>query len=279
MVTDFINNCMGIDFNTRPSFRSINQGKTNMSKAEARRMRKQAKKERKAFKAKRDKKQSFVQEIEASGAYRFRPMNRKQQDLIDAITHCQIVAAVGAAGTGKTMVAAYTAAKLLLKNESGIEEIIISRPNQGTGKTMGHLPGTVEEKLAPYLAPLTKNLSEALGSGRYENYVSSGKIKVQPLEMIRGMSFENSVIIIDESQNLNMDELKAISTRVGENSVVVFCGDPAQSDVKKGYDLERFVKLCEKNGIEMPVVRFEIEDIVRSGIVRDLCEMFYKEGI
>lgn len=246
-----------------------------MSKSKhARKMKKAAKKDRRRLESKKD---SFVQDIESSGAFRFRAKNRKQQDLIDAIENCQLVAAVGAAGTGKTMTAAYTASKLLLNCH--IDSIVITRPNVGTGSSMGHLPGTVEEKLAPYLAPLTKNLSDALGSGRYQNYVGSGKIKVQPLEMIRGTSFENTVVIIDESQNLNMEELKAISTRIGQGSTFIFCGDPAQSDVKNGYDLESFIKLCQKHNIEMPVVRFEIEDIVRSGIVKSLCKMFYLEGV
>lgn len=88
------------------------------------------------------------------------------------------------------------------------------------------------------------------------------------------MSFENSLILIDESQNLNMEEIKAITTRLGEGSKMILMGDPTQSDIQNGLALTRFTNLCREHGIEIPVVYFGVDDIVRSDIVGKLVRMF-----
>jgi phosphate starvation-inducible PhoH-like protein len=88
------------------------------------------------------------------------------------------------------------------------------------------------------------------------------------------MSYENSLVLVDESQNLNMEEIKAITTRMGEGSKMILMGDPNQSDIDNGLALIRFTDLCRKHQIEVPVVAFGIEDIVRSDIVGQLVRMF-----
>lgn len=205
------------------------------------------------------------------------PKNKKQETLIAAIENSKIVVTLGCAGTGKTYCSAGTIAKLYSKG--GYEKIVLARSNMPTGKSLGSFPGDIKDKLSPFLMPMLDVLKELFGKGKYEYMLNKGEIEMQPIETVRGRSFKNSLILVDEAQNLTLDELKAVSTRLGENSKLIFMGDPAQSDHKNGEDLNRFASLIVKNGIDLPVIRFTANEIVRSDIVADLVKMFIKENI
>ena len=207
---------------------------------------------------------------------RFEPRTEKQEDLAVAYHTHQLVCGIGCAGTGKTYVTGMIAARMLLEKRT--ERIVLTRPNVPTGRTLGHFPGTIGEKLAPWLAPITNVIREGLTPDTYEQ-MTDRQILIQPLETIRGMSFEDSFVIVDEAQNLTLEEIKALSTRIGEGTVMALIGDPAQSDVKKGNDLSRFVDMCNNNNIEVPAIEFSVDDVVRSDICGDLIRMFHKEGI
>jgi phosphate starvation-inducible PhoH-like protein len=109
--------------------------------------------------------------------------------------------------------------------------------------------------------------------------MNKSEIEIQPIETIRGRSYENALVLVDEAQNLSIDELKAITTRLGENSKLVLMGDPAQSDVKDGKDLLKFCTVVRRAGIQLPIIEFSVDDIVRSDIVADLVRVFIKENI
>lgn len=205
------------------------------------------------------------------------PKNFKQDRLVESIKASSIIVTIGCAGTGKTYCSAGTAAHLFLKG--GYKKIVLTRANVPTGKSLGHFPGTVQEKMTPWLMPMLEVLTKAFGKGKYEYMLNKGEIEIQPIETIRGRSYQDALVLVDESQNLTMDELKAITTRIGENSKLILMGDPAQSDVKNGEDLVRFCRLVHKAGIEVPVVEFGVDDIVRSDIVADLVKMFIRENI
>lgn len=222
------------------------------------------------------RKNSTTTEIQSSKAFHIQPMNDKQQALLDAIHDHTMTVAIGTAGTGKTYCSASKVAQLFLKG--GYETIILTRPNVSTGKSLGFFPGDISEKLEPWLAPLLSVLKESLGSGRYEYLRSKNLIQIQPLETIRGQSFNDALILIDECQNLSFEEIKALTTRIGRNSKMVLMGDPNQSDVASGMAIERFITMCEKYNIDVPVVRFGIHDVVRSDIVGQLVKAFYYEG-
>jgi len=207
---------------------------------------------------------------------RFDPRTEKQEELAIAFHTHQLVCGIGCAGTGKTYTTGMVAARMLLEKRT--EKVVLTRPNVPTGRTLGHFPGTIGEKLAPWLAPITNVLREGLTPDTYEQMMDR-QILIQPLETIRGMSFENSFVIVDEAQNLTLEEIKALSTRIGEGTVMALIGDPAQSDVKKGNDLSRFVDMCNNNSIEVPSIEFSVDDVVRSDICGDLIRMFHKEGI
>jgi phosphate starvation-inducible PhoH-like protein len=205
------------------------------------------------------------------------PKNQKQDTLINAIKQKSIVVTIGCAGTGKTYCSAGTAAQLFLKGKHN--KIVLTRANVPTGKSLGHFPGDIKEKMTPWLMPMLEVLRKALGQNKYEYMLNKGQIEIQPIETIRGRSYENSIVLVDEAQNLSMDELKAISTRIGENTKLVLMGDPAQSDVNKGRDLVLFCEKVNKANIDIPIITFGVNDIVRSDIVADLVKLFIEEKL
>jgi phosphate starvation-inducible PhoH-like protein len=205
------------------------------------------------------------------------PKNDKQDRLIQAIKQYPITVTIGCAGTGKTYCSAGTVAQLFMKGK--YDKLVITRANVPTGKSLGHFPGTIAEKMTPWLLPMLEVFQKAFGKGKYEYMLNKEEIEIQPIETIRGRSYENSLVLVDEAQNLCMDELKAITTRLGQNSKLVLMGDPAQSDVRDGRDLVEFCHKVNKVGISLPVVQFGVDDIVRSDIVADLVRMFIEEQI
>lgn len=205
------------------------------------------------------------------------PKNDKQDDLINAIKDAPITVTIGCAGTGKTYCSAGTVAQLFMKG--GYKKIVLTRANVPTGKSLGHFPGTVAEKMTPWLMPMLEVLSKAFGKGKYEFMLAKGEVEIQPIETIRGRSYEDALVLVDEAQNLCMDEIKAITTRLGENSKLVLMGDPAQSDVKDGRDLIEFCRKVNRAGIYLPVVEFGVDDIVRSDIVADLVRLFIEQDM
>lgn len=223
------------------------------------------------------KKPSFQTELNASPSFHIQPKTAAQQYLLDSIAENVLTITIGPAGTGKTYCSAMKCAQLYLKG--GYDQIILTRPNVPTGRSLGHFPGSVEEKMTPWLRPVLSVLEKGLGKGRFEYMLAHEQIQIQPIETIRGQSFENSLIICDESQNLLITEIKAMTTRIGENSKMILLGDPAQADLVKEDSLNTFADLCFKYNINVPVIRFGIKDIVRSDLVADLCRMFLKAGV
>ena len=197
--------------------------------------------------------------------------------MLKAIDFNVLTVVIGPAGTGKTYCTGMKVAQLF--STGRYSRIVLTRANVPTGKSLGFFPGTVAEKMEPWLAPITNVLKDGLGKGQYEYLERKGKIVVQPIETIRGNSYEDALVIVDEAQNLSMEEIKAITTRIGENSKMILTGDPAQSDVKNGTDLNRFCELCNSNSIDVGYIEFGIDDIVRSDIVGQLVRMFYNKGI
>jgi len=195
------------------------------------------------------------------------PKTEAQMAMLNAMRNNSIVVALGPAGVGKTYLAVNEAINGLSSNSR--RKIILSRSNMPTGKSLGSFPGDIKDKLSPWLAPMTSEIQRRIGENNYNNQLRLGNIQMQPLETIRGCSFDNSDILFDEAQNLTFEEVKAISTRVGENSRLVFMGDPFQTDIREP-GLMRFCRIMEEHGIDIPIIRFGTKDIVRSDIVRDI---------
>ena len=213
--------------------------------------------------------QGQVDTEKARPTVRFKPLNTRQRDYHFDLQNGTCIIAVGPAGTGKTFVAASQAAQDLA--EKRIRHIVISRPNVPTGNSLGAFPGTPEEKMAPWLRPITNILKRQLGVTFYEYCVKTGAIQIQMVETIRGESFDDSVLLFDESQQLVIPEIKAIVTRIGHNSRLVLMGDLLQRD-NDADGLEYLIGLAERNHLPVAVHKFTSDDIVRSAT----CKMFVK---
>jgi len=202
---------------------------------------------------------------------------RKQQEYIDALTTSSQVIVVGPAGTGKTYIAATMAAKLYQAKE--IDKIVITRPHIAVGKDIGFLPGTLEEKTTPWAMPVLDILERHLGKGTVETGIKNGNIEMCPLALIRGRTFDKAFIILDEAQNLTIQEVKALLTRVGEGSQVVLDGDIQQSDIKETSGLHKVTHLAKKHMLPVPIIEFDIDDCVRSDICKQWITVFMKEKL
>lgn len=205
------------------------------------------------------------------------PRTDKQAEFIDALKSSSQVLVLGPAGTGKTYVTATYAADLYTTKD--IDKIVITRPHVAVGKDIGFLPGTLEEKTYPWALPVLDVLEKHWGKGMLETAIKNGNVEMAPLALMRGRSFENSFIIVDEAQNITVHELKMLLTRVGEGSTIVLNGDVQQSDLNGTHGLTKIIHLAKKHMLPVPVVEFGIDDIVRSDICAQWVKVFMKEGL
>jgi len=168
------------------------------------------------------------------GVFNIKPRNKEQNFALDLLmnTDIPLVSIVGKAGCGKTMLAIAAGLEQTIGVDSKYSRLIVSRPVQPMGKDIGFLPGTLEEKMSPWLRPIQDNLQFLMGNDKItlEMYMQKGVIEVEAITYIRGRSIANAYIIIDEAQNLSMHEIKTIITRVGEGSKVILTGDIEQID-------------------------------------------------
>jgi len=206
-------------------------------------------------------------------AVHIQPKTENQDRLIRAIERNQLVVTIGPAGVGKTYCAVNAAVNLLVQGKA--KKLVLVRANIPTGKTLGSFPGDIYDKLGPWLAPMTSEIKKRLGANDYDAKRHSGQIEFHPLETIRGASFEDTVILVDESQNLTYEEVKAITTRIGEGSKMILMGDPMQKDTRES-GLVVFKQVINKYRLDIPIIEFKVEDIVRSDLVADLVKAYMK---
>tara|TARA_Y200000002_G_scaffold162512_1_gene134144 strand:- start:1518 stop:2270 length:753 start_codon:yes stop_codon:yes gene_type:complete len=205
------------------------------------------------------------------------PITDNQKVLFDSYKANKHLVAYGAAGTGKTFVTLYNALKDVLDDHTPYERIYIVRSLVAT-REIGFLPGDYEDKSDIYQVPykhMVKYMfqmpSDADFEMLYGNLKSQDTIKFWSTSFLRGTTLDHSIIIVDEFQNLNFHELDSIMTRVGENSKIMFCGDASQTDLQKTNDkngIVDFMNILRK----MPsfdIIEFSVDDIVRSGLVKE----------
>lgn len=198
-------------------------------------------------------------------------LTQKQASYVAQLAKHDCVVATGPAGTGKTYIACAFAGQALFNRD--ISEIVLTRPTVGVaGKTMGFLPGDAKRKMAPWARPLVEAFKANMGAKRLEEAQNAGQIKIEALEHIRGLTFDNCVMIIDEAQNTTPGEMKAFLTRIGDNSRVIVCGDDRQSDLHPTENGLAYVLRAIRNGYVqgVGVTTFTHADTVRS----DLCRMW-----
>ena len=195
-----------------------------------------------------------------------KPLTERQSEYLAAINSSDIVFGIGSAGTGKTYVAAAYAAGELFHRR--ISKIILTRPNVETGRGMGFLPGELDEKYAPYLQPFESVFVRTLGKGFYDYSIKTKDIEPRPIGFMRGSSFDNAMILVDEAQNLTKTELKMLLSRIGKNCKIILSGDPRQVDIPDSGLMDAVGRLERIDGVS--VVTFVDDDIVRSKMCKQV---------
>lgn len=212
-----------------------------------------------------------------SKIFNLTPMNANQELYLNALQSHNQVVVCGYSGTGKTYVAATQAANLYLTKH--ITKIIVTRPNVSVGKDLGYFPGDLNEKFGPWAAPVIDVLQQRLGSGVVETGIKNGNIELSPMSVMRGRSFKNAFVILDEAQNTTVAEIKMFLTRIGEGCKVVINGDIKQSDINGQSGLSKIIHLVKKYHMDVPVIEFGIDDIVRSDTCKQWIVAFEDEKL
>jgi len=192
-------------------------------------------------------------------------LKESQQDYVDTIMKNQVTFCYGPAGTSKTFSACYAAIKLL--REKKIKRIILTKPIQEAGEKLGFLPGTIDEKIAPYIKSFTSNIEKIIGFSEAHVLLGSGNVEFQPLAYMRGDTFDDAIMILDEAQNADWKQLMLFITRMGENSKV---------DIEKSkVSLPQFIDLM--TGVKgIGVHQFGESDIVRAEILQEIVRRYEK---
>lgn len=202
-----------------------------------------------------------------------RALTEAQGHYMIAIQQSDIIFGVGCAGTGKSFIAATMAADAL--RDEKISKLIITRPNVETAATMGFIPGTLEEKYEPFFKPFRKILDRRLGSSNVELLIKRQQIEPTPVGFIRGETFENCWVILDEAQNLDESQMKTFLTRIGRNCKMIINGDIDQIDIKGMSGLKDGVNKLKRLS-EVSIITFTEDDSVRSELCKKILKAYAK---
>jgi phosphate starvation-inducible PhoH-like protein len=210
-----------------------------------------------------------------------KPKNDSQKDYFNLLKNKnkKIIIATGPAGTGKTLFATELGVKHFLTNK--YEKIIFTRPSVSVDEDLGYLPGTLEEKMAPWVRPIYDILYNFLSAKEITNLIEEKFIEISPLGYMRGRTFKNSWIIADEMQNSTVSQMKMLLTRLGENSRVIITGDLDQHDRKDNINgLEDFLnKFKKKRSSSISSVEFNNDDIQREQVVQEVLDIYSNDNI
>ena len=208
------------------------------------------------------------------------PKTVNQRRYVEAIERNDMVFGVGPAGTGKTYLAVFMAISALLNKR--VSRIVLTRPAVEAGERLGFLPGTLQEKVDPYLRPLYDALFDMLDSERVEKLLERNVIEVAPIAFMRGRTLNDSFIILDEAQNSTPEQMKMILTRMGFNSKMVVTGDATQIDLPTGKRSGLIDAIEILRGVEgISFIQFDDKDVVRHNLVARIVRAYerYQENI
>lgn len=200
-----------------------------------------------------------------------KPLNKTQADLIHNLTHRELNFVTGPFGSSKTYVPTRFACELLETRQ--VEKIIVSRPMVTSEEEMGFLPGTLEEKYAPFFAPVREVMEEHLGKSHVANLVKNGRIEIAPIAFLRGHTFKKAFVLFDEAQNTTPGQMKLLLSRIGEGTRVCVSGDLDQMDIPYPSGLHDAVERLSHLP-EVGITQFGIEHIVRSKLVQKIANCY-----
>jgi len=212
----------------------------------------------------------------------FDPLTDNQKKFFDAYKRGDyFIALHGVAGTGKTFIALYKALEEVLDKSNPFNKIIIVR-SAVQSREIGHLPGDVGEKMEIYQQPYRQICETLFGrKDAYQRLEEQGYVEFISTSFIRGMSFDDAIIIVDEVQNMNFEEIDTVMTRVGYRSKIIWCGDYRQTDLRKNNDKSGLLKFFDiaHHMSAFTRIEFLVEDIVRSSLVKDyiLAKLKYED--
>lgn len=203
---------------------------------------------------------------------RITPMTKNQEKVVKAYTDGRHIANIGSAGTGKTYLSMALALEEVLESDD-FEQIIIIR-SAVQSREQGFMPGSLTEKMGYYETPYLDIVNDLFGrADAYHIMKSKGMLQFMSTSFVRGLTFDNAIILVDECQNMTYQELDTVITRVGESSKIIFCGDMKQDDLKISKHradvsgLKDFIRVISKMD-DFAVIEFTTDDIVRSGLVK-----------
>ncbi|HIP93535.1 MAG TPA: PhoH family protein [Desulfurobacteriaceae bacterium] len=201
------------------------------------------------------------------------PKTSQQQKYVEEIEKNDITFGVGPAGTGKTYLAVAMAVKYL--KEGKVARIILTRPAVEAGEKLGFLPGTLEEKISPYLRPLYDALFEMLDPDKVQTLLDRNIIEIAPLAFMRGRTLNDAFIILDEAQNTTREQMKMFLTRLGFGSKVVVTGDISQIDLPKKEESGLIEAIKILRGIKgISIIQFSRKDVVRHKLVQEIIKAY-----
>jgi phosphate starvation-inducible PhoH-like protein len=203
------------------------------------------------------------------------PRNKHQETYLFKLhdDNKNILFAIGPAGTGKTLLAVQMGIKLY--QEGKIDKIIVTRPAVSVDEDLGFLPGTLNEKMAPWTRPIFDVLGEYYQQKDIENMLYEGVIEISPLAYMRGRTFKNAYVIADEMQNATQNQMKMLLTRLGENSKMVVTGDLNQADRLKDNGLVDFIDKIKGQRLDhIDAVYFDSHDIERHQAVKEVLDIY-----
>jgi phosphate starvation-inducible PhoH-like protein len=203
------------------------------------------------------------------------PRNKSQETYILELLDRErdIVFGIGPAGTGKTLLACQAGVKAFL--DGSVDRIIVTRPAVSADEDLGFLPGTLEEKMAPWTRPIFDVFREYFYANEIEGMIKEGVIEISPLAYMRGRTFKNSFIIADEMQNATQNQMKMLLTRIGNESQMVVTGDLNQADRLKDNGLIDFINHLEsRESKHISAVFFKQGDIERHDAVKEVLEIY-----
>lgn len=206
------------------------------------------------------------------------PRNKNQETYVLKLLDesKDIVFGIGPAGTGKTLLACQVAVKLF--KAGTVDKIIVTRPAVSADEDLGFLPGTLEQKMAPWTRPIFDVLRDYFSAKEIEGMIEEQIIEIAPLAFMRGRTFKRSFILADEMQNTTHNQMKMLLTRLGEGSMMAVTGDLAQADRLKDNGLLNFMKLLESSNVSyLDIVQFEQGDIERHKAVKEVLQVYGDE--
>lgn len=201
-------------------------------------------------------------------------LRQSQRKYVSTVEQNDITFCYGPAGTSKTFTACYIALQMLERKE--IEHIILCKPIQEAGEKLGFLPGEVDEKVAPYIKSYKSNIEKIIGPEKTEMLFEKNVFSFEPLAYMRGNTYDDALMILDEAQNADYKQLMLFITRMGKSSKVIVAGDVSQHDIAKSkVSLPSFMQMIESvRGVGIHI--FNETDIVRAKILQDIVKKYEK---